>query len=173
MSEKEVIREEFKDEKKDLNILQGYDDISKSEEKIETSPDKYSVVILNDFGSNKSDTIVETVDASSDAFGKYKTWAEQNEIALIGNFQNGRTVSINYSTYEMRSKVISELYEKVMKKGYQGVCLQFDEIDDINSFQRFVIELTPKFRDSGLKVFVKVRDESQKEKLKKIVDYVI
>ena len=49
----------------------------------------------------------------------------------------------------------------------------FENIDDTEGFYRFVIELTPRFKEAGYRVLVKYKDGLDKERLEKIVDYVI
>lgn len=60
-----------------------------------------------------------------------------------------------------------------MQKRYKGICIDFEKIDDVNSFYRFLIELVPKFRDSGLKVMVKLNQQMNVEKVKNMVDFTI
>ena len=40
---------------------------------------------------------------------------------------------------------------------------KFDKIDDINSFNRFLIEIKPKFKESGLKVAIKINNLDSNE----------
>lgn len=82
-------------------------------------------------------------------------------------------VSESFKTYTQRSKKIKELYEAVIKQEYKGICIDFEQIDDTNSFYRFLIELTPKFRESGLKVVVKLNEQLEQERVKNIVDFTM
>lgn len=53
------------------------------------------------------------------------------------------------------------------------ICIDFENIDDIEGFYRFIIELTPRFKEAGYKVLVKYKDGLDIERLRSIVDYVI
>ena len=65
------------------------------------------------------------------------------------------------------------MYQKTLDGDFKGVCIDFEKIDDIHSFYRFLIELTPKFRESGLLVAVKLKPQLDKAKVKGIVDFVL
>ena len=56
-----------------------------------------------------------------------------------------------------------------------GINIEFDAIDDVNSFNRFIIELMPKCKNADIKVCVSIRNDKNldKKKLEKIVDYVV
>lgn len=82
-------------------------------------------------------------------------------------------VSESFKTYTQRSKKIKELYEAVIKQEYKGIYIDFEQIDDRNSFYRFLIELTPKFKESGLKVVVKLNEQLEQEKVNNIVDFTM
>lgn len=57
-------------------------------------------------------------------------------------------------TYTDRNKVINELYKKLVEHQFSGVNINFKKIDDVNSFNRFIIELTPRLKELGIKVAV-------------------
>ncbi len=86
---------------------------------------------------------------------------------------NITSISTAFATYSLRNECIKKVYEQVMQNQYKGVCIDFQEMDDVNSFYRFLIELTPKFKESGLKVVIKANEMLDKEKLKNIVDFII
>lgn len=87
---------------------------------------------------------------------------------------NITSIANTFATYSQRSNIIKSLYDETIKDDkYLGICIDFEQIDDMNSFNRFLIELTPKFRESGLKVIVKLNEQINQEKVKKIVDFTI
>ena len=51
--------------------------------------------------------------------------------------------------------------------------INFEKIDDINSFNRFIIELAPKFKEAGLKIIIKSNGTLDNKKLENIVDSII
>ena len=82
-------------------------------------------------------------------------------------------VSNTLLTYSQRSQAINELREKMIQYQYKGINVNFKDIDDINSFYRFIIEMTPKFKDAGLIVCVTINNNIDKEKIMKITNYTI
>jgi len=55
----------------------------------------------------------------------------------------------------------------------RGININFSTIDDIKSFYRFVIEIVPRFKESGLIVSVTLKDSLDKDKIQKITDYTV
>ena len=51
--------------------------------------------------------------------------------------------------------------------------IEFNTIDDINSFYRFVVELVPRFKEADLIVAVTLNNNLEKSRLENIVDYII
>lgn len=97
---------------------------------------------------------------------------EATDILFVTQAQlNITSVANTFTTYTQRNQMIKQLYNQVIENQYTGICIDFDKIDDINSFYRFLIELTPKFKESGLKVMVKINQYIDKKKVKDIVDY--
>ena len=87
--------------------------------------------------------------------------------------KNSTSVSECLMTYANRNKIINDLYVFLIKNKAKGVYINFNEIDDVNSFYRFLIELTPKFKESGMYVIVEDNKVLDKHKLETIVDYVV
>ena len=121
----------------------------------------------------KENTITGAVDINSEEYKKYIEWSQKNDVDIIATLKNNTSVSTSFITYGARNKIIVDLYNNIVNKKYQGVCIDFTDIDDINSFYRFLIELTPKFKESGLKVIVKSNSLIENEKIKNVVDSII
>lgn len=114
----------------------------------------------------REDWIEEKLDASE--------FEDMNELFLLTKEQaNIKNVSSSFATYSLRNDIIKNVYNQVMQNQYKGVYIDFQEIDDVNSFYRFLIELSPKFKESGLKVAVKVNQQLDKKRIKNIVDFTI
>ena len=114
----------------------------------------------------REDWIEEKIEMSS--------FENMDELFIVTKEQvNISNISTAFTTYSMRNDMIKNLYDQVMQNQYKGVCIDFEEIDDVNSFYRFLIELSPKFKESGLKVVVKVKQQLDKEKVKNMVDFTI
>lgn len=111
-------------------------------------------------------------------------WAEEtvensdfkntDEIFII-NQENTKVTSTStaFATYSQRNEVINNIYAEIMQSRKYAVCIDFQTIDDINCFYRFVIELTPKLRESGMKVAMKLNQQIEEEKVKNVVDLCI
>ena len=171
VSDIEVLRDDLEEENAEIHLLEDYSDYTQKYDKPNLEENKQNVVIMDAFETAKDKSIVNKIDIQSEDYQNYLKWADENDITIIGNYKNGLTVSTNLATYGQRNELIKELYLQVMTNQYKGICLEFDEIDDINSFYRFLIEITPKFKESGLKVLVKLNDKMDKKKVKKLVDF--
>ncbi len=86
---------------------------------------------------------------------------------------NLTSISESFATYSLRNNYIKNIYNEVMQNQYKGVYIEFEEIDDVNSFYRFLIELSPKFKESGLQVVVKINQQLDQEKVESIVDFIV
>ena len=77
------------------------------------------------------------------------------------------------STYESRALVINSLYNELINQKITMVCVDFSNIDDIEGLYRFVTEMVPRFKCAGINVLIKYNETLNKDRLNKIVDYVI
>lgn len=100
---------------------------------------------------------------------------ENTDEMFIINQENTKVTNTStaFATYAQRNKVINEVYAAIIQNGKYAVCIDFQEIDDIHCFYRFVIELTPKLRESGMKVALKLNQQIEEEKMKNVVDVCI
>lgn len=76
-------------------------------------------------------------------------------------------------TYDDRNIVINNIYSKLVENNYKVVNIDFKKINDINSFYRFLIELAPRLRESGIKTIVTYNNSMNEDKVKNIVDYIV
>ena len=55
-----------------------------------------------------------------------------------------------------------------------GIMVDFELIDDLNSYYRFIYELSARFKAEGLLVTVKLEDNNiDRKKIEDVVDYII
>ncbi len=102
-----------------------------------------------------------------------KDVANEENLYIIRQENTGiANCSMGLATYSQRNEVINKIYADVIQSGKYMVCIDFEEIDDINCFYRFVIELTPKFREAGMKVGVKLNSPIDEKKIKNVVDFM-
>lgn len=103
-----------------------------------------------------------------------ENWNEEE--AKESDFDNGFTInneSQDLGAYEKRNEVINDIYLKVISGEYYSVIIDFNNIDNIDDFYRFVIELTPKFNESGIKVAIKLNNQIEEQKVSNVVNYII
>lgn len=86
---------------------------------------------------------------------------------------NDVPVSTSLLSYSERSTIINSVKELVKKNNYIGINIDFEKIDDPNSFYRFVLELVPRFKADNLKVFATLNNTIDRKKIENIVDYII
>ncbi len=113
------------------------------------------------------------MDTQSETYQNFSQSMNASNIGILAKLKSEATISATFATYTQRNQIINNLYNQVISKQYQGICVDFEQIDDVNSFYRFLIELTPKFKESGLKVVVKLNGQIKKERIKDIVNLVI
>ena len=173
ISDETTIREDMNDEKKKINIYKEYSNISGIYDNITIDENNLNIVIPNFFYLDKNLKILDKTTSGTAVYANYTKWVEVNNLNILPTLNNNVSVSSSLLTYSQRNQVINSLYEQIIKYQYKGININFETIDDLNSFYRFVIELTPKFKESGLIVSVSLNKGLDKNKLEKIVDYVI
>ena len=172
VSELTTIRENYEEKKLSLNILEDNAEVKVYDE-IKIEENKLNVVNPSVVYLDKNSEIATNAVVGSDVFREYAKNMDEKNIYLMPTLKNSGKVSSNLLTYAQRNKFINELYVFIVTNSAKGVYIDFEEIDDINSFYRFLIELTPKFKESGLYVIVENNNLLDKTKLESIVDYVV
>ncbi len=173
LSEPETLREEFIEDKPEIKVLEEYSKLSNQYKEVKVQEGKENVVILKDFLLDKENQILEQIDEKSEDYQKFYEWTYVNHMAIIGKIEKEGMISHHFSTYQQRNQIIHQIYQKVIQKQYQGICIEFESIDEWNCFNRFIIELVPKFKEAGLKVIVKAKEQMDLEKIKNKVDFII
>ena len=172
LSEMNTIRDNYIVKKLELNLLKENNDV-KIYEEIDYKEGFLNVLnpaVVN--LDSKSEIAINAV-VNTEAFSEYINWANNKNIYVMPTLKNSTSVSSNLLTYAERNKFINELYVFLVKNGAKGIYIDFEEIDDLNSFYRFLIEITPKFKESGMYVIVENNELLDKSKLESIVDYVV
>lgn len=166
------IRDNMEDSQiKEINFLQ-YDDITKDYSDIDIPKTNKNGILLDAFNI-KNFEIQDKINFSSENYFDYIKWAEDNEITVIATISCDDQIIDDFLSYEKRDKIIQELYIKLINNKITGVNIDFTNINDVNSFYRFLIELSPIFREAGIKTMVTYNTVLKEEKLNSIVDYVI
>ena len=75
--------------------------------------------------------------------------------------------------YEQRQELITSIVRKLNKNNISGLILNVQNINDYDSTQKFIQELTPRLREIGICVGVKINDEIKEKDFINIVDYLV
>ena len=155
----------------ELQILE-YNDISKDYSDMEINNIKQNAVNINIF-TIKDKQLNLNIDTKSKNYISYKNWAEENNIMIIANLTCEDEVINDFLTYDQRNSMIENIYTKLVQNNLTALNINFNKINDVNSYYRFLIELAPKLRESGIKIIVTNNEVLNIEKLESIVDYII
>lgn len=172
LSDVNKIREKMDSTKIDeLNFLE-YTDISKDYSDMEIDTKKRNAVKIDVF-TIKGAQVNLKVDTKSKDYSFYKKWTEENNIMIVANLNCEDEVIDDFLTYNQRKFIIEDIYVKMVQNNLTVLNIDFNKINDLNSYYRFLIELSPKFREAGIKVIVTNNEKLNVEKLESIVDYII
>ena len=173
ISNEKTIREDVKYEIEDLEVYRNYSNISGVYDNFEVDEKKLNVVVPTFFYLEKNSKVLDKTTSTTATYSIYKSWVETNKLQILPTFTNNESVSNNLLSYSERSTVINSLKNYLIKYNYIGVNIEFNSIDDINSFYRFVLELAPRFKEAGLKVAVTLNNNLEKSRLENVVDYIL
>jgi len=174
ISSEKTIRENLKEEKQEINVYKNYSNISGVYENISVDENKLNVVSPTFFHIDENSKVLDRTTSTTATYSVYKNWTDINKLQIMPVITNDESVSTTLLSYSQRSQVINSLKEMIIKYGYVGVNVEFESIDDVNSFYRFLLELYPRFKGAGIKVAVTLNNSNlEKERLENIVDYII
>ncbi len=173
ISEERTVREDYKYENKELEVYRNYSNISGIYDNIEVDDKKLNVVVPTFFYLEKNSKVLDKTTSATATYSIYKNWTDTNKLTIMPTFTNNESVSNNLLSYAERTTVINSLKNYLVKYNYMGINIEFDTIDDVNSFYRFILELAPRFKEAGLKVAVTLNNNLEKSRLENIVDYVL
>lgn len=173
LSNESITREETIYEKPDIKTYSNYSNISGVYENFEVDDKYINCVVPTFFYIEKDSNVLDKTTSTTATYAVYKNWADTNKLTILPSVSNNGAVSDCLLSYSQRSQVINGLIEYLKKYQYFGINIDFDLIDDINSFYRFIIEISPRFKNENLKVAVTLNKNIDKKKIEKIVDYII
>lgn len=172
LSNSELKREAMKNEKiENLQLLNDYD-VVKNYEVLSEKSDNVQVVAPKLLNINEEFNIETVIDLSGERFKAYKNWAEQSNVTIAAVTTFSGSMNKLCSEYDKRTYVINSLYTELIKNRITMICLDFDNIDDVEGFYRFITEMVPRFKEAGIEVTVKYKDTLNKDRLNSIVDYI-
>lgn len=174
LSAEKKIREDKKYNLKEINVYRNYSNISGIYDNIEKIDDKkLNVVVPTFFYLEKNSKVLDKTTSTTATYSVYKNWVDSNNLQILPTFSNNESVSNNLLSYSQRSSVINDLRTKVLKYNYAGINIEFNSINDVNSFYRFILELVPRFKEEGLLVAVTLNNNLDKSRLEGVVDYIL
>ena len=173
LSEEIIIRENDIQSKKDINVYRNYSNISGIYDGVKVDEKKLNVVVPTFFYLENNSKVLDKTTSTTATYSIYKNWVDSNKLQILPTFTNNENVSGNMLSYSQRSKIINELKSYLKQHNYIGVNIEFDSINDLNSFYRFVLELVPRFKEDGLIVAVTLNNNLDKSRLENIVDYIL
>ena len=172
LSEVKSVRDDYVVQKLPLNLFTK-NTVVKVYENIDFKENHLNVLNPAIINIDSNLKIATNAVVNTDNYSKYVNWADEKNIYVMPTLKNSTSVSECLMTYADRNKIINDLYVFLIKNKAKGVYIKFSEIDDVNSFYRFLIELTPKFKESGMYVIVEDNKVLDENKLETIVDYVV
>lgn len=173
LSDEVIIRENVVQNKKKLNVLRNYSNISGIYDGVKVDEKNLNVVVPTFFYLENDSEVLDKTTSTTATYSIYKNWVESNNLQILPTFTNNETVSGNMLSYTQRSNVINELKNYLIKYNYIGINIEFDSINDLNSFYRFILELAPRFKEKGLIVAVTLNNNLDKSRLENVVDYIL
>ena len=172
LSDINKIRENMDSTRIEELVFLDYNDISKDYSDMEINNKKQNAVNINVF-TIKNEQLISNIDTKSKDYISYKEWAEENNIMIIAELNCEDEVIDDFLTYSQRNSMIENIYIKLVQNNLTSLNINFNKINDVNSYYRFLIELAPILRESGIKIIVTNNEVLNIEKLESIVDYII
>ena len=174
LSEEKIVRDDVKNVLKEINVYRNYSNISGIYDNIENVDEKkLNVVMPTFFYLEKNSKVLDKTTSTTATYSVYKNWVDSNKLQILPTFTNNENVSNNLLSYSQRSSVINDLKTYLLKYNYIGINIEFNSINDVNSFYRFILELVPRFKEEGLLVAVTLNNNLDKSRLEGVVDYIL
>ncbi len=91
----------------------------------------------------------------------------------LSNKSMENQLEIILNDYKTRTNLIDTLLNKIIENEINGVVIDFNEVQEKESIKRFIIEITPKFREVGVTTCIVLNDTIEKKDYINIVDYIV
>lgn len=173
LSPETTIREATVYTNQEIKVYSNYSNISGVYENLTVDEKYINCVIPTFFYVEKDSKVLDKTTSTTATYAVYKAWADNNKLTILPTFSNDEEVSNCLLSYSQRSQVINELISYLKQYQYFGININFNSINDINSFYRFIIELSPRLKSQNLKLAVTLNKNIDKKRIEKIVDYII
>lgn len=93
--------------------------------------------------------------------------------ATISNKSLERQMNEKIANYKTRTELIDTIVSFVSKYRVRGINLDFQNVTNQDSFERLIIELTPRLRELGITTNVILNDSFEETNFVGVVDYLI
>lgn len=154
-------------------MYSNYSNISGVYENFSVDENYKNCVIPTFFYIGRDSKVLDKTTSTTATYAVYKSWADTNKLTILPSLSNNVEISDCLLSYSQRSSAINDIIKYLKEHEYFGINVKFDSIDDINSFYRFIIELSPRLRNEGLNLAVTLNKSIDKKRIEKIVDYFI
>lgn len=174
-SETETSRESFVENKKELNVLWDYTDISKITKTIETKENALNVIIprMISLSNSEKDRIKVTIRDKNKEKLKFAT--DQN-IQIIPYITDNDIDNLKdmIDDYNKRKLLIDEIVNDCIKNNLGGVTINLSKVnkENLEYMQRFLLELKPRLKEYSKKLIINKNDIYTAD-IYEIADYTI
>ena len=163
------------EEKKKIKVYSNYSNTSGVYEDFDVDTTLLNIVTPTFFHIDSDSGIIDVTNSNTATYSIYKAWCDGNLLKIMPSLTNNAPVSETLLNYDQRSKAINGLIDGLKKYQFKGVNINFESIDDINTFYRFIYELKPRCEKEGIVVIVTVNKNNNisRDKISNIVDYIV
>lgn len=163
LTDEYIVRQDFDDEIKTAELITDLEDGSILNLYNNQETEKIMIKTLFNFEANGT-IYAEEENIDTD---NYAIWA------TISNKGLEKYTNELIKNYKTRTELIDKLVNFVTKYRVRGMNIDFQKVDDQNSFDRFIIELAPRLRELGITTNVILNNSFEEENLAGVVDYLI
>ncbi|MGN1310488.1 MAG: stalk domain-containing protein [Clostridia bacterium] len=163
LADEYIVRQDFDDEIKTAELITDLEDGSILNLYNNQETEKIMIKTLFNFEANGT-IYAEEENIDTD---NYAIWA------TISNKGLEKYTNELIKNYKTRTELIDKVVNFVTKYRVRGMNIDFQKVDDQNSFDRFIIELAPRLRELGITTNVILNNSFEEANLVGVVDYLI
>ena len=163
LTDEYIVRQDFDDEIKTAELITDLEDGNILNLYNNKETEKIMIKTLFNFEANGT-IYAEEENIDTD---NYAIWA------TISNKGLEKYTNELIKNYKTRTELIDKVVNFVTKYRVRGMNIDFQKVDDQNSFDRFIIELAPRLRELGITTNVILNNSFEEENLVGVVDYLI
>lgn len=135
------------------------------------------IISRNDYQKGEFKIGDQTIKVQNINFdGKENKQDDKNTYKIWGTISNKffeSQINESIKDYKTRTNLIDEIVSSAIQNNINGIIIDFNKAEEKETMQRFLIELTPKLREIGMKTSVVLNDGMKKSDYINIVDYIV